>query len=49
LLAPFLLTGIVLIADGKLMRNEPSSVLSRVIVGIITLAMFAAAIGLFAL
>ena len=49
-LAPFLLVGIVCVAcDRKLMLNQPSSVLSRVIVGITTLAMFAAAIAMFML
>ena len=47
-LAPFLLVGILLVAsDHKLMRNQPSSRLSRVIVGTTALAMFAAAIALF--
>jgi NRAMP (natural resistance-associated macrophage protein)-like metal ion transporter len=49
-LAPFLLVGILYVAyDSKLMLNQPSSVLSRVIVGLTTLAMFAAAIGMFVL
>jgi Mn2+/Fe2+ NRAMP family transporter len=47
-LAPFLLVGILLVAsDRKLMQNQPSSMLSRICVGITTLAMFAAAIALF--
>ena len=47
-LAPFLLVGILLVAgDRKLMRDQPSSLLSRVIVGITTLAMFAATVALF--
>ncbi len=50
LLAPFLLVGLLLVAcDRKLMHGQPSSVLSRVVVGITTLAMFAAAIAMFAL
>jgi Mn2+/Fe2+ NRAMP family transporter len=48
MLAPFLLGGILLVAsDRHLMHNQPSSVLSRVVVAITTLAMFAAAIALF--
>ena len=47
-LAPFLLLGILLVAsDRKLMKNQPSSPLSLVLVGITTVAMFAAAIALF--
>jgi Mn2+/Fe2+ NRAMP family transporter len=50
LLAPFLLVGILFVAcDRKLMENQPSSMLSRVVVGATMLAMFAAAIGMFAL
>jgi Mn2+/Fe2+ NRAMP family transporter len=50
LLAPFLLVGILLVAcDRKLMQNQPSSMLSRVVVGVTMLAMFAAAIGMFVL
>lgn len=50
LLAPFLLIGILIAAsDRKLMQNQPSSRLSRVVVGLTTLAMFAAAIGMFVL
>jgi NRAMP (natural resistance-associated macrophage protein)-like metal ion transporter len=50
LLAPFLLVGILFVAcDRKLMENQPSSMLSRVIVGATMLAMFAAAIGMFVL
>ena len=49
-LAPFLLVGILVVAcDRKLMNNQPSSMLSRVIVAITTLAMFAAAIAMFVL
>jgi Mn2+/Fe2+ NRAMP family transporter len=48
LLAPFLLTGVLLLAsDRKLMRHQPSSRLSRVVVGITTVCMFAAAIAMF--
>jgi Mn2+/Fe2+ NRAMP family transporter len=47
MLAPFLLGGILLVAsDRHLMHNQPSSPLSRVVVAITTLAMFAAAIAL---
>ena len=49
-LAPFLLVGILYVAcDRKLMQNQPSSTLSRIIVAITTLVMFAAAIGMFVL
>jgi NRAMP (natural resistance-associated macrophage protein)-like metal ion transporter len=48
LLAPFLMVGILHAAsDRKLMRDQPSSWLSRAIVGITTLAMFAAGIAMF--
>lgn len=48
LLAPFLLIGIVLVAsDKKIMQGLPSSVLSRVVVGVTTIAMFGAAIAMF--
>ena len=47
-LAPFLLVGILLVAsDSKIMNQQPSSKLSRIIVGLTTLFMFGAAIGLF--
>ena len=47
-LAPFLLVGILMVAsDSKVMKNQPSSRLSRLVVAITTLAMFAAAIALF--
>jgi NRAMP (natural resistance-associated macrophage protein)-like metal ion transporter len=50
LLAPFLLIGILYVAsDPKLMLGQPSSMLSRVLVAITTLAMLAAAIGMFVL
>jgi NRAMP (natural resistance-associated macrophage protein)-like metal ion transporter len=48
ILAPFLLVGVLLVAcDRKLMQNQPSSWLSRIVVGIATLVMFGAAIGMF--
>ena len=47
-LAPFLLVGVLLVAsDRKLMLGQPSSRISRICVGIATVFMFAAAIGLF--
>jgi NRAMP (natural resistance-associated macrophage protein)-like metal ion transporter len=47
-LAPFLLVGIVCVAsDRTVMKGQPSSILSRVVVGVVTVAMFAAAIGMF--
>jgi NRAMP (natural resistance-associated macrophage protein)-like metal ion transporter len=50
LLAPFLLVGILYVAcDRKVMNGQPSSMLSRVLVGITTLAMFGAAIAMFVL
>ena len=50
LLAPFLLIAILIVAcDRKVMQNQPSSVLSRVVVGITTLAMFAAGVAMFVL
>jgi Mn2+/Fe2+ NRAMP family transporter len=49
-LAPFLLVGILVAAsDRKLMQNQPSSWLSRIAVGIITLVMFGAAAAMFLL
>jgi NRAMP (natural resistance-associated macrophage protein)-like metal ion transporter len=49
-LAPFLLVGVLIAAaDHKLMRGQPSSWLSRITVGIITLAMFGAAAAMFLL
>ncbi|HEV3148290.1 MAG TPA: divalent metal cation transporter, partial [Chthoniobacterales bacterium] len=49
-LAPFLLIGILYVAcDRKLMQDQPSSILSRVVVAVTTLAMFAAAIAMFVL
>ncbi|MFL5496793.1 MAG: NRAMP family divalent metal transporter [Gemmatimonadales bacterium] len=48
LLAPFLLTGILLVAsDRKLMEGEPSSMLGRLVVGATTVAMFGAAVAMF--
>ncbi len=48
LLAPFLLVGILIVAsDRKLMHGQPSSVLGRIAVGVTTLLMFGAAIGMF--
>ena len=48
LLAPFLLVGILIAAsDRRLMKGQPSPILSRVVVGITTIAMFAAAVGMF--
>ena len=48
LLAPFLLVGVLLVASSrKLMAKQPSSLLGRVAVGIATLLMFGAAIGMF--
>jgi Mn2+/Fe2+ NRAMP family transporter len=48
LLAPFLLVAVWLVAsDKKLMVGQPSSRLSRTVVGITVLAMFAAAVAMF--
>jgi NRAMP (natural resistance-associated macrophage protein)-like metal ion transporter len=50
LLAPFLLVGILIVAsDRKLMEDQPSSWLSRIIVAAITLVMFGAAGAMFLL
>lgn len=50
LLAPLLLVGILLVAfDRKLMQDQPSSWLSRVAVGIITVVMFGAGAAMFIL
>ena len=50
LLAPFMIAGILMVAgDNKLMKGQPSSLLSRWIVGITGLVMVAAAVGMFAL
>jgi len=49
-LAPFLLVGVLIAAsDRKLMQNQPSSWLSRIAVGTITLVMFGAAAAMFVL
>ncbi len=49
LLAPFLLIAILIIAcDRKVMCGQPSSILSRVVVGVTTAVMFGAAVGMFA-
>lgn len=49
-LAPFLLVGILYVAcDGKLMQDQPSSMLSRIVVGITIIVMFGAAAGMFVL
>jgi NRAMP (natural resistance-associated macrophage protein)-like metal ion transporter len=49
-LAPFLLVGILVAAsDQKLMQGQPSSWLSRIVVGLTTIAMFAAAVAMFIL
>ena len=49
-LAPFLLVGILWVAcDRKIMNGQPSSMLSRVVVGVTTLLMFGAAIAMFVL
>jgi NRAMP (natural resistance-associated macrophage protein)-like metal ion transporter len=48
LLAPFLMVGVWLVAsDRKIMQNQPSSRLGLTFVGLTTLLMFAAAIGMF--
>lgn len=48
LLAPFLLVGILVLASNrKLMEGQPSSLLSRAAVALITLVMFGAAAGMF--
>ena len=47
-LAPFLLVGILIAAsDGALMHGQPSSMTGRVVVGLTTAIMFAAAVGMF--
>ena len=47
-LAPFLLVGILFVAsDPKLMSGQTSSIVSRIVVSIVTVAMFVAAIGMF--
>jgi Mn2+/Fe2+ NRAMP family transporter len=48
LLAPFLLVAILFLAsDAKTMRQQPSSPLARIVVGLTTILMFAAAVGMF--
>jgi hypothetical protein len=48
--APFLVVGIHYVAsDGKLMQDQPSSMLSRIVVGITIVVMFGAAAGMFVL
>jgi len=50
LVAPFLLVGIlIVVSDRKLMQNQPSSWLSRIVVGITALVMFGAAVAMFVL
>src|SRR5207248_2914081 len=49
-LAPFLLIGILVVACSRqLMQNQPSSMLSRVVVRLTAVAMFGAAIAMFVL
>lgn len=49
-LAPFLLTGILLAAsDKRLMQGQPSSILGRAVVAVTTVVMFAATIAMFVL
>ena len=46
--APFLMVAILIVAcDRRLMRDQPSSWVSRIVVSIATLLMFAAAVGMF--
>jgi Mn2+/Fe2+ NRAMP family transporter len=48
LVAPFILAALLVVAsDRKLMNGQPSSIPSRIIVGLTTLFMFGAAIGMF--
>jgi Mn2+/Fe2+ NRAMP family transporter len=48
LLAPFLLVGILIVAaDKRLMRNQPSSRLGWIVVAITTVAMFSAGVAMF--
>ena len=50
LLAPFLLLGLLVVASNKtIMMGQPSSILSRVLVGATVLIMFGAAFGMFLL
>jgi len=49
-LAPFLLVGVLFVAsDRKIMQDQPSPWLSRIIVGITTIVMFGAAAAMFVL
>jgi NRAMP (natural resistance-associated macrophage protein)-like metal ion transporter len=49
LLAPFLLVGILIIAcNGSIMRGQPSSMTSRLVVGAAIVVMFGALVGMFA-
>jgi NRAMP (natural resistance-associated macrophage protein)-like metal ion transporter len=49
-LAPFLLVGILIVAcDGRIMQNQPSSLLACAAVAVTTIGMFVAAIALFVL
>jgi Mn2+/Fe2+ NRAMP family transporter len=48
LLAPFLLVGVLIVAsDSIVMAGQPSSRLSRMLVAIVTITMFVAAIAMF--
>jgi Mn2+/Fe2+ NRAMP family transporter len=48
LLAPFLLVGILIAAaDPRLMQGQPSSWLGRIVVGVTTVVMFVAGVGMF--
>ena len=48
LLAPFLLIAVLLVAtDRKIMRGQPSSLIAIIFVGVTTLLMFGAVIGMF--
>lgn len=50
LLAPFLLVGILLVSNDKeIMHNQPSSRWTQIVVGVTTVAMFAAGIAMFVL
>jgi len=50
ILAPFLLVGILIVAcDKAIMQGQPSSMLGRIVVGVTTIGMFAAAAALFVL
>jgi hypothetical protein len=50
LLAPPLMVGVLMVAcDRTLMKGQPSSMLSRAVVALVTLAMFGAAFAMFVL